>query len=430
VSSGLAMVPGGWFAPATRPAAPSAMAMTSASQTSAARTRRIARLMRLRSRGSSTRWQGSIAAMDDPAPAGLTGQPLRLTGQPLRRLVGAMPKAELHLHLDGSLRVDTALDLARTRAIDAPRDWAGMSRALIAPMPCKDQAELLRAFDLPIALMQDADALERITRELVETKATEGVRYVEIRWGPLLHMAGGLSLADGIRAVCAGARDAAGRTGTTVRLIATALRSHDPKANLELAQTAATFQDQGLVGWDLAGPEAAFPDPLTHAAAFAAARSAGLRITVHAGEWGGAAQVERALAVDPKRIAHGPGAVDDPALCRELIARGVTLDLCPTSNWQAGLVPSVAAHPLARLHRDGVSVTLNTDDTTVSDITLSEEYVQAVEEIGLTLPELWAIDRHALDQGVAFADEDALQSLRAAFDAWAAGIPELAASQA
>ncbi len=105
-----------------------------------------------------------------------------------------MPKAELHLHLDGSLAIDTALDLARTRGIDAPRDRAGMSAALIAPMPCVDQAELLRAFDLPIALLQDADALERITAELVATKAADNVRYVEIRWGPLLHVAGGLSL--------------------------------------------------------------------------------------------------------------------------------------------------------------------------------------------------------------------------------------------
>jgi adenosine deaminase len=346
--------------------------------------------------------------------------------QPLRRLIAAVPKAELHLHLDGSLRIGTALELARTRGIDAPRDWAGMSAALIAPMPCADQAELLRAFDLPIALMQDAEALERITAELVETKAADNVRYVEIRWGPLLHVTRGLSLADGIAAVCAGARDGAGRTGAVVRLICTALRSHDPEANLELARTAVRFRDHGLTGFDLAGPEAAFPDPLAHAAAFEAARAGGLRITVHAGEWGGAAQVERALAVSPERIAHGPGAVDDPALCRELIARGVTLDLCPTSNWQVGLVPSVAAHPLARLHRAGVPVTLNTDDTTVSDITLTEEYVRAVEEIGLSVPELWAIDRRALE--VAFAEPVDLAPLRTAFDAWSAGIPELAAT--
>src|SRR6186997_2634464 len=149
----------------------------------------------------------------------------RLAGSPLRRLVEAMPKAELHLHLDGSLRVDTALELARSRGVDAPDDWAGMYAALVAPERTRDQAELLRAFDLPIALMQDAEALERIAAELVESKAAGGVRYVEIRWGPLLHVARGLALADGIAAVCRGARVAAERSGTTVRLICTALRS-------------------------------------------------------------------------------------------------------------------------------------------------------------------------------------------------------------
>jgi adenosine deaminase len=178
-----------------------------------------------------------------------------LIGRPLRRLLETMPKAELHLHLDGSVRIDTALELARTRGVDAPGDWAGMSAALVAPERTRDQAELLRAFDLPIALMQDAEALERITAELVEAKAADGVRYAEIRWGPLLHVAGGLSLADGIAAVCRGANDAAERTGTTVRLICTALRSHDPDDNVVLAETASGFIDQGLTGWDLAGPE-------------------------------------------------------------------------------------------------------------------------------------------------------------------------------
>ena len=346
-----------------------------------------------------------------------------LSGRSLRRLLEAMPKAELHLHLDGSLRVHTALELARTRGVDAPGDWAGMSAALIAPERTRDQAELLRAFDLPIALMQDAEALERIASELVDAKAADNVRYVEIRWGPLLHVARGLPLADGIAAVCRGANDAAARTRTTVRLICTALRSHDPEDNVVLAETASRFIDQGLTGWDLAGPEEAFPDPLDHARAYEAARAGGLRLTIHAGEWGGAAQVRRALSVDPERIAHGPMAVDDPGLCRELAARGITLDLCPTSNVQAGVVESVAAHPLATLHRMGVPLTLSTDDTTVSDITLSEEYLRAVEANGLTLPELWAIDRHALEVG--FADEATLERLRTSFDAWAVSIPEL-----
>jgi adenosine deaminase len=336
----------------------------------------------------------------------------------ITRLVASMPKAELHLHLDGSVRPETALELARTRRIEAPRTLAGMRGELVAPERCSDQAELLKAFDLPIALMQDAEALERVTAELVEAKAADGVRYVEIRWGPLLHTRGGLSLADGVAAVVGGAREAAARTGTTVRLICTALRSHDPADNVRLAETAARFRDEGLTGWDLAGPEAAFPDPLAHAGAFAAARAGGLRITLHAGEWGGAPQVRRALAADPERIAHGPGAADDPSLMAELTARGVTLDLCPTSNAQAGIVPSIEAHPLARLHRAGVPVTLSTDDLTVSDISLSDEYERAVGRIGLSVEELWSIDRHALE--VAFADDASLAPLRTEFDAWAA----------
>jgi adenosine deaminase len=367
-----------------------------------------------------------VADLPDPDILGpyAMGGPLEPA---IRRLVATMPKAELHLHLDGSLRVDTALELARSRRIEAPRTRSGMTGALVAPARGADQAELLRAFDLPIALMQDAEALERIAAELVEDKAADGVRYLEIRWGPLLHLARGLALEDGIAAVVRGANLAAARAetggGIAVRLICTALRSHDPVDNVRLAEAATPFRDDGLTGWDLAGPEERFPDLLLHMAAFDAARAGGLRITVHAGEWGGAAQVRRALAVEPERIAHGAAAAGDPGLIEILRERGTVLDLCPTSNVQAGLVPNVAAHPLARLHRAGVRVTLSTDDATVSDVRLSEEYRRALERIGLTPGELWAIDRLALD--VAFADEAALAPLRRAFDSWAAAVPEL-----
>ena len=186
-----------------------------------------------------------------------------------------------------------------------------MADALVAPERCRDQADLLRAFDLPIAILQDAEALERVTHELVEDAASDGTVYVEIRWGPGLHLQRGLSLRDGIAAVARGADRgaaavvAAGRPAIAVRLIAVALRSHDPALNVSVARAAADAMASGLVGFDLAGPEAAFPDPLLHADAFAVARAAGLGITVHAGEWGGADQVRRALAVKPARIAHG-----------------------------------------------------------------------------------------------------------------------------
>jgi adenosine deaminase len=293
----------------------------------------------------------------------------------------------------------------------------------VAPARLASQAQLLSAFELPIALLQDAEALERATGELIEDKAADGVRYLELRWGPLLHVQRGLSLEDGIAAVCRTAQQAARRTGVTVRLIATALRSHDPEANVTLARTAARFLPDGLTGFDLAGDEAAFPDPLLHRRAFEMARQAGLGISIHAGEWGGAAQVRRALDLGPDRIAHGSAAEHDPGLLEEIRERGIVLDLCPTSNVQAGIVPTIGAHPLARLHRAGVRVTLSTDDLTVSDVSLTDEYGRAIEHMGLTLPELWAIDLEAV--GAAFCDTNIRSGLRLDFDSWAAGVPEL-----
>lgn len=345
----------------------------------------------------------------------------------VRDLVRAMPKAELHLHLDGSLRIDTALDIARTRAVDAPRTFTGMRGVLVGPEQSADQAQLLAAFDLPVELMQDAEAIERIASDLAEDKAFDRVRYAEIRWAPLLHTAKGLTGRQVVDAAARGVGAAARRYGTEVRLIATLMRSHDPAMNLAFVRDLATHGiPEGLVAVDLAGPEARFPDPLVHAEALSLARAIGLHVTLHAGEWGGAGQVRRALAVNPERIAHGPLAIDDPALVAELVARGTWLDLCPTSNAQASIVPSVAAHPLRRLLHAGVRVTLSTDDRTVSDITLSEEYERAVVEIGVTLPELWGIARAATD--AAFCDEPARERLRAEQAAWGAGIPELGAS--
>jgi adenosine deaminase len=336
-----------------------------------------------------------------------------------------MPKAELHLHLDGSLRPGTALELARQRGLDEGMDLVAMERRLCAPAQVSDQAELLAAFDLPIAIMQDAEALYRTAHELVEDVAGDGTRYVEIRWGPLLHVARGLDLGDGIAAVAAGVRDARAATGVVARLIAVALRSHPPEANAVMARTAAEYIDQGLTGFDLAGPEEAFPDPLVHARAFDIAREAGLGITIHAGEWGGAAQVRRALEVRPTRIAHGAPAAEDQVLMDELKARGVTVDLCPTSNVQASIYPVLADFPLTRLLRAGVPVTLSTDDRTVSDLTLVREYSRAVEGLGVTPRELWAMNLHALRVAFLQHDEAARAGLIAAFENFAASEPEL-----
>jgi adenosine deaminase len=345
-----------------------------------------------------------------------------------RALLARMPKAELHLHLDGSLRPQTALELARQRGLDEGMDLTQMTARLQAPPQTADQAELLAAFDLPIAIMQDAESLYRITYELVEDVAGDGTRYVEIRWGPLLHVHSGLDLADGIAAVVAGARDAASATGVVARLIAVALRSHPPDANAVMARAATRFIDQGLTGFDLAGPEEAYPDPLVHARAFDIAREAGLGITIHAGEWGGAAQVRRALQVRPSRVAHGAVAAQDPELMAELIDRNVTLDVCPTSNVQASIFPTLTDFPLRRLLDARVPTTLSTDDRTVSDLTLVREYERALDVLGVGLRDLWAMNVHALDVAFLQHDEAARAGLTAEFEDFAAAEPVISQS--
>jgi len=337
-----------------------------------------------------------------------------------------MPKAELHLHLDGSLRPATALELARQCGLDEGMDLAAITARLQAPPQTADQAELLRAFDLPIALMQDEEALYRIAHELVEDVASDGTRYVEVRWGPLLHVQLGLDLAAGIAAVVAGTRDAALATGVVARLIAVAIRSHPPEANAVMARVAASFRDRGLTGFDLAGPEEAFPDPLVHARAFDIARDGGLGITIHAGEWGGSAQVRRSLeAVSPSRIAHGARAADDASLMAELVARGVTLDVCPTSNVQASIFPSLSEFPLPELLRAGVPLTLSTDDRTVSELTLVREYGRAHSGIGVSVADLWRLNVHALEVAFLHDDEPLRAHLLAEFRDFATTEPSL-----
>jgi adenosine deaminase len=338
-----------------------------------------------------------------------------------------MPKAELHLHLDGSLRPATALALARTRQhgiSDMPSDLAGMRARLVAPERCLDQAHLLRAFDLPIALLQDEEALERSAAELVEDVAAEGTVYAEIRWAPSLHLAHGLPLHAGIAAVVRGSRRAARAVGIEVRLIAVALRTHSPEMAAAMTRVALDFVADGLTGFDIAGIERDAPDPSVFDEAIGIARSGGLGITCHAGEWGGPAQVWRALRIDPWRIAHGAVAADDPALMATLAERGVTLDICPSSNLQAGIGSRGHDAPLPRLLRAGVPVTVSTDDRTVSDLTLVRELAGTVEDLGLTPIEVVGAMRQAYASAFLQHDEALRAELQRRFEAWLVGTPQ------
>ncbi len=332
--------------------------------------------------------------------------------------VRALPKAELHQHLDGSVRPSTAVELAAAIGMDV--DIADATARMVGPERCRDQAELLTFFDLPIALLQTRDALERVTAELLEDLADDGVRYAEIRWAPRLHLAN-LSVGEVLEAVASGIARAALELGTRtplVGLIVTAMRSHPPTANVELARRAANFGPP-IIGFDLAGAEAAWPAP-PHAAAFDAAREGGLALTAHAGEVEGAQRLREVLDFGVRRIAHGVTAATDPSMIELLRERDVTLDLCPTSNVQAGIVPDLPSHPIAQLHRAGVSVTLSTDDRTVTGTSLSAEMAGTADAVGLLDSELAEIALNAFDR--AFAPRAAVGPIRAAaaraWDAW------------
>ncbi len=331
-----------------------------------------------------------------------------------RDAIRRLPKAELHQHLDGSVRPATAVELAQ--AIELPLTIEEATSRMVGPQRCADQAELLTFFDLPIALLQTREALERVAAELVEDLAADGVRYAEVRWAPRLHLDRGLSVAEVIEAVAAGVRRASAAPGApAVSLIVTAMRSHPPAANAELARSAGATDGQ-VVGFDLAGPEAAWP-AAPHAIAFVTAREAGLALTAHAGEVAGAERVREVLDFGVRRVAHGVTAIDDPTLLDLLRDRDVTLDLCPTSNVQAGVVASLAEHPVAALHRAGVSVTISTDDRTVTGITLSEELARASDALALSPEELSTIALNAFDR--AFAPAAVLAPLAAeAREAW------------
>lgn len=339
-----------------------------------------------------------------------------------RAVIRGLPKAELHQHLDGSVRPATAVELGA--ALGLRFDLEEAERLLVAPAQGRDQAELLAYFDLPLELLQTAPALRRVAAELVADMAADGIVYGEIRWAPRLHLRDGLSVAAVIEAVADGVADARNSLAAPVPeigLIVTAMRSHPPLANVELARVAAGHGTP-VVGFDLAGLEAAFPAP-PHAAAFRAAEAEGLRLTAHAGEVPGSERIRDVIGLGIERIAHGVTVASDPELIALVRARDLTLDLCPTSNVQAGIVASLAAHPLALLHRAGLSVTLSTDDRTVTATTLTDEIIAVSTALELRADELAAIALNAFDR--AFAPTEIIAPLRrdaaAAWGAWASG---------
>ena len=325
----------------------------------------------------------------------------------------AIPKAELHLHLDGSVRPQTVFELAGSNGVPLPtKDASRIADFLEASDRTASLVEYITHFELPIAVMQTVPALERVTHELCEDLAKDNVRYAEIRYGPWLHVQHGLSLTDVIRAVLSGWAKGKKDYGLEGGIIATALRDMPPAQNLALAQVAGRFLQDGLIGFDLAGDEAGHP-PILHEDAFRVARSLGLNVTIHAGEAAGPESVRQALAIGALRLGHGVRAQEDSEVVAMIKENGVQLDMAPTSNVQTKAVRRYQDHPLNRFHDDGIKVTISTDSRTVSKTTLAEEYQKSAQLIGCSTEAIWAMNLQALDGG--FADEVTRTRLRREF---------------
>jgi adenosine deaminase len=343
-------------------------------------------------------------------------------------LCRAMPKVELHLHLDGALRPKTALDLAAARqwrGFEAPLSYRQMHRRLVVPHALASQEELLSYFETPGLLLNTREALRRVTRELVWEKAADHVCYCEIRWAPQLHTAESLSVRQVVETVLEESAAASRKTGVVVRLIAVGMRTHSLKQNLQMLEEIAPFAGKGLAAVDFAGPEAKAPDALEQEAFFLRARELGFEITFHCGELPGSAPrlAEQIMRLGPRRVAHGAGSAEDPALCALLRERDVMLDLCPTSNLQAGLYPDYQSYPLPQLMAAGVPVSISTDDPVLSDLSLSDEYLHLLGAGQVDLATLWQLNLDALVH--AFLEEAEKARLLAWMKDWASNIPEL-----
>lgn len=330
-------------------------------------------------------------------------------------LIDALPKAELHVHLDGSLRPETMLELAAAAGKPLPAHDAASLAAVMRADDSADLVEYLRRFDWTLSVMQTAEAIERIAFELAVDLAAENVRYAEVRFSPALNTHGGLSGDEALAASLRGLRRASDETGIVTGVIVCAIRSFEPGHSLAMAELAVRWKGRGVVGFDLAGAEAGYP-PRKHREAFDLVAAANLPVTIHAGEAYGPESIHQALHVcGARRIGHGTRLEEDPDLLAYLTDFRIPLEICLTSNVQTRVSSSFAAHPLRRYFDAGLVVTLNTDNRLVSGTTMCREYALAHRHHGFTWEELVAITRMGFQS--AFLSHRAREALLARVDA-------------
>lgn len=297
------------------------------------------------------------------------------------------PKVELHRHLEGTLRIETMLEIARAHSITIPASLSGLVQVQDGdPLTFQN---FLAKFNTLRLFYRSPEVIHRITREAVEDAALDNVRYLELRFNPVaLSRAERFPMHDVMNWVITSAREAARKYKLKVGLIASVNRHESPELAEQVAWLAAEQIKNGVVGIDLAGNEAEFPmHPFL--GIFREARQAGLRITIHAGEWAGAQNIRESIEdFNAERIGHGVRVLEDgytTALARD---RGTTFEVCVTSNIQSGVIPPKEKHPLPRMLDAGLNITLNTDDPSVSRITLSHEYNIICKELGMKVDTL------------------------------------------
>jgi adenosine deaminase len=302
----------------------------------------------------------------------------------------SLPKVELHRHLEGSLRLTTMLDIARQHGVTVPVSMFNLSGLV----QVQDQDPLtftnfLDKFKTLRLFYKSPDVIDRVTREAVQDAANDNIRYLELRFTPVaLSRAEGFPLDDVMGWVVNSAQEAAKKYKIKVGLIASVNRNESPELAEQVAWLATSYMKDGLLGMDLAGNEAEFKSEPFYGI-FKEAKQAGLHVTIHAGEWGPAENVREAiLNLGAERIGHGVRVMEDDSVVALAKEHASVFEVCVTSNYQSGVVRSLPSHPLPRMIAVGLNVTINTDDPSVSRITLSHEYQHVCENLDMPMSEL------------------------------------------
>jgi adenosine deaminase len=296
----------------------------------------------------------------------------------------SLPKTDLHVHLDGSLRIETMLELAEQQKVKLPAHDPDKLRELVVQTPekCDSLVNYLKAFDITLSVLQEADALSRAAYELAEDCAKENVRYFEVRFSPILHQKRGLSLARIVQSVIDGLSLAEKEFGIRSGVIICGIRSMDPMVSVRLAELTIAFKDRGVLAFDLAGGE--FDNPAKdHQIAFNLILSNNINCTVHAGESYGPASIHQAIhACGAHRIGHGTRLREDGSLLNYVNDHRIPIECCITSNVQTHTVDSYESHPIRDYYDYGLRVTVNTDNRLISDTTVTRELLICVEKLG------------------------------------------------